>query len=125
MRTIFILLFALSITIVKGQQSNNNLNSKAPCTIKITVAQLTNKDLYFKCKDSFKDNPFQIEGFRIKFEGSATINVKGKTLNGKAHSLARKLKAGDLVTIFDIKYIIVAGKKSQGFQSLVIQIIAP
>ena len=73
-------------------------------------------------KEIYENQSFGIENFKIKFIRNASILVSGNSLNGKSISLARKLKTGDYVTIFDIENININGKKSQEFKTLVIKI---
>ena len=90
MRILPILLFILSFTIAQSQNSRNLLIEKAPCTFEMTVEQLTAKELNFKCEELFDNKSFGIEKFRIKFIGSASIPVKGNTLNAKSLMKAKK-----------------------------------
>ena len=65
----------------------------------------------------------EVENFRIKFRGSASIPVKGNTLNAKSHKEAKSLKTGDFVTIFYIENLIINNQKSQEFKTISIKII--
>ena len=125
MRILSFLLFISSFTLAQSQNSTNLLTEKAPCTFEMTVEQLTAKELNFKCEELFDNKSFGIEKFRIKFRGSASIPVKGNTLNAKSHIIAKKLKVGDYVTIFHVENLIVNGTKSQEFKTLNIKIIEP
>ena len=125
MRILTFLLFAMSFTFVQSQNSTNLLVDRAPCTFEMTVEELTTKQLNFKCSELFDNNSFGIENFKIKFRGTASIPVKGNTLNAKSHVLAKKLKAGDYVTIFQVANLIVNGNKSQEYKTLDIKIIEP
>ena len=100
MRNLFFILFVSLVTLVQSQNSTNLITNQTPCTFEMTVEQLTAKELIFKCEDIFEAQAFTIENFRIKFRGSASIPVKGNTLNAKSHKEAKSLKTGDFVTIF-------------------------
>ena len=123
MRILTFLLFAMSFTFVQSQNSTNLLIDRAPCTFEMTVEELTAKQLNFKCSELFDNDSFGIENFRIKFRGTASIPVKGNILNAKSHILAKKLKAGDYVTIFHVENLLVNGNKSQEYKTLDIKII--
>lgn len=125
MRILFFFLFISSFTIAQSQNSTNLLVDRAPCTFEMTVEQLTAKELNFKCDELFNNNSFGIENFRIKFRGSASIPVKGNTLNAKSRVLAKKLKVGDYVSIFHVQNLIIDGNKSQEYKTLDIKIIEP
>ncbi len=125
MRILSFLLIISSFTLAQSQNSTNLLTERAPCTFEMTVEQLTAKKLNFKCDELFGNDSFGIENFRIKFRGSASIPVKGNTLNAKSHILAKKLKVGDFVTIFHVENLIVNGNKSQEYKTLDIKIIEP
>ena len=125
MRILSILLIILNFSFAQSQSSKNLLIDKAPCTFEMTIAELTDNELNFKCDETYENQPFGIENFKIKFIRNASIFVSGNSLNGKSISLARKLKTGDYVTIFDIENININGKKSQEFKTLIIKIIKP
>jgi len=125
MRILSFLFFILSFTLAQSQNSTNLLTERAPCTFEMTIEQLTAKELNFKCDELFDNKSFGIENYRIKFRGSASIPVKGNTLNAKSHMLAKKLKVGDYVTIFHVENIIIDGNTSQEYKTLDIKIIEP
>ena len=119
------LIFILIFSFAQSQSSENLLTNRAPCTFEITKDQLTANKLTLKCAALFENKPFEIENFKIKFKGHATIAVSGNSLNAKSHSLAKKLKVGDYVTIFQIENIILNGRKSQEYKTLIIKIVTP
>ncbi|MFC4721779.1 hypothetical protein ACFO5O_05580 [Geojedonia litorea] len=125
MRILSFLLFISSFSFAQSQNSANLLIDRAPCTFEMTVEQLTSKKLNFKCEELFGNDSFGIENFRIKFRGKASIPVEGNTLNADSNILAKKLKAGDYVTIFHVENLIVDGNKSQEYKTLHIKIIEP
>lgn len=93
------------------------------CTVKISVAQLTSKNLDFKCSESNKNEILKVENFKIKFKGNPTVAVQGSSLNDAAKELASISKAGDRVYIFDIENSNLGKKVTQKYSSIYISII--
>jgi len=115
----------LSVSFAQSQNSKNLLINRAPCTFEVTKEQLTANKLTLKCAKLFENKPFEIENFKIKFKDHPAIAVSGNSLNAKSHALAKKLKVGDYVTIFQIENIILNGRKSQEYKTLIIKIVRP
>lgn len=124
MKYLFFLFLTIS-TLSFAQNANSKTVEKnqKPCTIEMTINQLTSDDLNFKCAQLFKNKPFKIENFKIKFQGHPSVLVEGNILNDTAKELASTLKSGDVAYIFDIENVNSEKPKNKEYQSLMIKII--
>ncbi len=80
------------------------------CMVRLTKEQLLSDVIELHCSGFIDNQTFTIEGFTIKFPGFPSEVIKGTRLNSDARLYARKLKANQMVTLFDIKKAYQEGK---------------
>ncbi len=96
------------------------------CMVRLTKEQLLADHLELHCSGFIDNQTFTIEGFTIKFPGFPSEVIKGTRLNSDARLYAGKLKANQMVTLFDIKKAyqegkLVTGKKIPAFYIKIIE----
>ena len=84
----------------------NGIGCGSKCEIKMTKEEFYNANIGLKPNDFIYDWNFIVTKFKIAFEKGNILQVEGFKPDTLMQETIRQLKANDLVTIFDIRYIV-------------------
>lgn len=80
-------------------------------TTKMPKTSLAKATITAGMPDFLFDLKFRVTGFKVKVPGRTTVIVNGAKLNAQAQKAIAKAKRGDIVTIFDVKTVILGNSK--------------
>lgn len=123
MKTVLLLLFFTTLSFGQTAKSRDLMVDKAPCIFEMTIAQLTADKLAFKCPEVYDNKPFDIQNFKIKFMGKASIVIDGNALNEESKAIAKTLQPGNIVSLYDIQKINVLSLDNKTYKTLLIKIV--
>ncbi len=84
----------------------NGIGCGSKCEIKMTKEEFCNATIGLKPNDFIYDWNFIVTKFKIAFEKGNILQVEGFKPDTLMQETIRQLKPNDLVTIFDIRYIV-------------------
>ena len=123
MKTLLLLLTFTTLSFGQNAKSRDLMDNKAPCIFEMNIEQLTSDKLNFKCSEVFENKPFGIQNFKIKFFGKPSMTIYGNSLNDESKIIAKNLKIGDIVTIYDIQKINILRLDNKEYNTLMIKIV--
>ncbi len=71
--------------------------------VKMSKSSIAKTTIRVEMPDFLFNLTFKIKSFKVKVPGQATITVRGAKLNSQALSAIKRARAGDVITIFDVK----------------------